>query len=281
MISPEQYEREIVYDEFCRLFGKDFVTLNCRRKGLISQRSRQIDILVENKGELIAVDTKFYNKNIDIKCVEEFIGMLQDLGLNNGLLVTNKGYTKSAYRRAHNVNNGVLLDIFSVDEIEWFQGTLAVPYLGKYGVVLNAPFGWVIDIKKNFLKTPAVLYRKVFKSLGDALAVPDIIYINFWDKSESEINNIKELITYQEGYIRESEPLATFEYLEDIRSDGIKIYQRIVTGGRYKGNEVTSFVDFEDYIFFSVLLSAEDMYKINLTKQRFITQSVLPIYIKQ
>lgn len=34
------------------------------------------------------VDAKFFGKNIDVKHVESFIGMMQDVGVDKGLLIT-------------------------------------------------------------------------------------------------------------------------------------------------------------------------------------------------
>jgi hypothetical protein len=36
----------------------------------------------------IMVDAKFFGKNIDVKHVESFIGMMQDVGVDKGLLIT-------------------------------------------------------------------------------------------------------------------------------------------------------------------------------------------------
>ncbi len=78
---------------------------NARITGFISQRKRQLDILVDyrfdtNLDRRIIFDAKLRNKPIDIKQVEAFEGLMKDVKAQRGYLVCSNGYTKSALKRA-------------------------------------------------------------------------------------------------------------------------------------------------------------------------------------
>lgn len=74
---------------------------------------RQIDVLVRQKiGQYemtIAIDTKDYKRPVDIKGVEEFYGLVKDVGVNKGVLVCPSGFTKAAKERAA----ACLIDLYS------------------------------------------------------------------------------------------------------------------------------------------------------------------------
>lgn len=92
---------ENVYQECVRVFGNQTLK-NVHIKGRYSNRQRQIDVYIPNiqiegKNISIAVDAKHYRNKVDIKTVESFIGMLQDVNASKGLIVSSKGYTKQRY----------------------------------------------------------------------------------------------------------------------------------------------------------------------------------------
>ena len=86
-----------------RLMPGAKVRQNVTMKGALSGRSRQVDIVVDRPYEgtsmSVAVDCKCYKRKVNIKDVEAFLGMLEDLGIRKGALVTTKGYSKSAYNQ--------------------------------------------------------------------------------------------------------------------------------------------------------------------------------------
>jgi hypothetical protein len=61
------------------------------------------------------VDCKYYSKKIDVKAVESFLGMLEDLNANIGLMITNNGYSSAAINRAS--VKTLKLEIVNIDEI--------------------------------------------------------------------------------------------------------------------------------------------------------------------
>ena len=105
------------------------VTHNAKGEGRLSETSRQIDVLVEQfVGQYqirIALDCKDYNTPVDVKAVEEFHGLMVDIGAHRGALVCPAGFTKSAKKRAKKLE----VELFSpadTDPHKW-QVSLALP----------------------------------------------------------------------------------------------------------------------------------------------------------
>lgn len=87
--------------------------------GKFSEVNRQIDILISGRFANVtdrditaAVDCKYYTREIDVKKVDEFVGFLEDVQTDLGILITNRGFTPAAQRRA---NRGVDLQVIVAD----------------------------------------------------------------------------------------------------------------------------------------------------------------------
>jgi hypothetical protein len=95
-------------------FPGSTITHDKKLSGRNSQTERQIDIWIENEiGNIqinIAIECKNYKKNIDIKKIEEIIGLFEDVGAHKGVVFTSKGYSKAAVTLAKNKG----LDLFTI-----------------------------------------------------------------------------------------------------------------------------------------------------------------------
>jgi hypothetical protein len=123
-----RYERQI----YARLLkaaggeGKAEVTFDKKLPGRLSRVERQVDVYVEGEfanavGEAtMAVDCKHFDRNVDVKGVETFIGLVEDVGTDLGLLVTTKGYSPAAINRAA-AARGVRVEIVPYEELEDWQ----------------------------------------------------------------------------------------------------------------------------------------------------------------
>jgi hypothetical protein len=107
------------------------VSHNVKLDGVDSETKRQIDVLVEqNIGQYqmrIVIDCKDYSKPVDVKGIEEFHGLVQDVRAQKGALVCPSGYTKSAKRRAKKFQ----IDLYSpvdTDPHKW-QAVISAPVL--------------------------------------------------------------------------------------------------------------------------------------------------------
>jgi hypothetical protein len=80
------------------------VTVNDRILGKITGIERDVDISVRQAvgqyNVLIAIECKDFGRKADVKCVEEFIGLVSDIGANKAAIVSAKGFTETAKTRA-------------------------------------------------------------------------------------------------------------------------------------------------------------------------------------
>lgn len=121
--SWEVYERLIA-----RMMADDLgtnltVSPNARIVGKITGRRRQIDVLIDarhgaDNSRRIVVDAKRRSRKIDVKDVEAFRGLMEDVGATHGYLISPSGYTKAAERRAQ---SAVSMRIVPLDHLENFD----------------------------------------------------------------------------------------------------------------------------------------------------------------
>jgi hypothetical protein len=119
----EVYERMIarlIADEATTDFC---VTPNAMVTGKISGIARQIDVLIEDRHDTdntrrLIVDAKLRQRKIHVKDVEEFLGLVNDVGATHGYLVASSGFTKAAEKRAQ---TAVSIRIVPVDRLENFD----------------------------------------------------------------------------------------------------------------------------------------------------------------
>lgn len=276
----QKYEIEI-FEHFQKQYSDAEVTLDAKRMGLFSKVNRQIDILVEqyvagNK-IIIVVDGKYFNKKVDVKAVESFIGMLEDIGAHKGLLISKEGFSEAAYNRAHFGPSEIELDILNFKDFHLFQSVGAIPYAGNNGAILPAPFGWIIDGKttENWLAT---LYQQG-STIEEAINNKEFMYIQLWD-TKVEKSTLEDLLKFQENTFKQSDPNAQIEYLPTIKRKDSAVTLRKAIVNNYPTAEYTGFVEFQDFIFFCVMFTPENRSKQNIRKLENILGSVLPMRIQ-
>lgn len=91
---------------------------NVKIMGRRSKVNRQIDVLVKEQiGQYeisIIIDCKDYKHPVDVKAVEEFYGLLEDVGGQKGVLVCPKGFSETAKTRASDLQ----IDLYSPVDTE-------------------------------------------------------------------------------------------------------------------------------------------------------------------
>jgi hypothetical protein len=147
---------------------------NVKLDGRLTKTKRQIDVLVREKiGQYeiqIIIDCKDYKRPVDVKGVEEFEGLLRDVGAQKGVLVCPKGFTETAKTRAE----GLQIDLYSpvdTDAHKW-QVRVTIPAICdfrsaamsfKFSSTAPVPFrlagdfyssSVIFDNKGNSLGTP-------------------------------------------------------------------------------------------------------------------------------
>lgn len=277
----EKYESKI-FEHFANQYPDAEITLDAKKLGIYSKVNRQIDVLIEQyiagNRILIVIDGKYFNKRVDVKAVESFIGMLEDIGAHKGLLISKEGFTKGAYNRAHFGPSEVELDILNFEDLHRFQSHYAMPYAGNNVALVPAPFGWVIDGNT----TPAwiaTLYQQG-STLDEAINKNEFMYINFWDRVKDK-HSLNDLLKIQEGAFKDNAPDALIEYIPTIKRKENKVILRKVIIKNYPAEEYTGFIEFSDFIFFCVMLSPENRSRQNIRKLENILESVKAGFIEQ
>ena len=237
--------------------------------GALSGIDRQIDILVDATvaGETIrtVIDAKMYGKAIDVKHVEEFLGLLKDVKAHRGMMVTTVGYSKAALERAHRDISDVELDIMSIAEFQQFQAPIGIPFSGSNAVILPAPFGWIVD-NASVEQFPAVLYQRGL-SFPQAAASHEWAYYQFWRKDVPDTQTtVEALIEKQNNDLLDENPSTYIERVavpETVKkSAGIRLAKR----PHHPAWEYTGIVEFEEFLFFIVMFTPPVVANRNLRK---------------
>lgn len=102
----KQYEEQILKQ--VRTWAGPDATIEFDKKlpGKKSGGDRQIDILVTAdfaggllKNRTAAIDCKCYSRNIDVGNADKFIGLIEDVQTDFGILITNRGWSETAKER--------------------------------------------------------------------------------------------------------------------------------------------------------------------------------------
>lgn len=274
----KQYEKEIL-EEFRQVYPNATILPNQFIVGRKTGKRRQVDILIEDYVAgvrfLIAVDCKSYMRKVDVKKVESFIGMMDDLGAQYGIIVTQKGYTSGALLRAHNESNvRVELDIVSLDALRQGQGFVGLPYSGFHGILVPAPFGWVLDANQMD-GVLATLYQRGMNR-DSAIAANQWMYVNIKDKDE-ELKSLDDFMEWQEAITKSHAPRAKFKYDRTIaRKDGAPTRIRTIDIEHYPSKEYTGVVEFEGYFAFFVLFTPVEQHAKNMRKLLSVLERCMP-----
>lgn len=273
------YEKEI-HQQFQEMYPDAEITHNTILPGRYSKIDRQIDVLIEDyvAGDRIRimVDGKYFSENIDVKEVESFIGMMQDVAADKGLLITQKGYSSAAIKRAHNDPSRIELDVLNFEELKQFQGFGALPYSGKHGVIMPSPFGWVIDATRREGLLAAIYQRGL--TLEEAMKAKEWMYVNIFSKTE-DINDLDSFCKMHEADTVYNFPDARITYQKTIKRKDAKTLLRLIEIDSYPTPEYTGLVEFEDFIFFCVLFTPVELKEKNIKKLEHIISKVLPFNV--
>lgn len=262
------YEKA-VFDEFTLRYPTSKIRWNVNLPGVLSGVDRQIDILVDATvgGAQVRtiIDAKMYGKAIDVKHVEEFLGLVKDVDAQRGMMVTTVGYSKAALVRAHRDMSDVELDVMSVAEFKEFQAPIGIPFSGPNAVILPAPFGWIVD-NASAKQFPAVLYQRGL-TFHQATKSLEWAYYQFWRKDVvGTPTTVEALIEKQNIDLRDENVNTQVERLavpETVgRSAGIRLAKR----PHHPAWEYTGVVEFEDFLFFIVMFTPQVVANRNLRK---------------
>lgn len=280
--EPEwrKYERE-VHAELTSKYPNATIDFDVKLPGSRSGTDRQIDILLEEVlpgGRVVtAIDAKHHARRIDVKQVEAFLGLLQDIQVDRGIMVSALGYTQAAMTRAFRDDVDLDLDVFSLADFKQWQAAGAIPYSGRNAVLLSAPLGWVVD-GANHAGTIARLYRRGL-TFEEATRQLEFMYVNLWDRVGS-VDSLDALLAKQTTDIIGHRPNAQLFVREMFSSSGRRACIRRAEIPEYPTAELTGFVEFPQSIFFAVLFTPLAVERRNVRKLEYILKEVLPISVR-
>lgn len=159
---------------------------NVKMQGRRSKVKRQIDVLVTEKiGQYeinIIIDCKDYKNPIDVKGVEEFYGLLEDVGGQKGVLVCPKGFSEAAKVRATDLQ----IDLYSPVDTEphkW-QVFPSIPAMVEWrGVAIS--FGVSCSYPAPFMM-PYDFFSSIvaFDEAGNELGNPVETLLSRWNDGD-------------------------------------------------------------------------------------------------
>ena len=274
----QKYEEEI-HSYFSQLYPGANITYDAKTIGRYSKKSRQIDVLIEDDVAGIPirliVDAKYFSRKIDVKSVESFIAMMEDVDAHQGLLITSKGFSEAAINRAYYGPSKLELDILNFDELLRNQGLVAIPYAGDSSLLISAPFGWIIDNSRVHYSL-ACLYQRG-RTLKKAQAHDEWMYLNFWVKT-NEIKDIDDLVLFQNERMESRYHNLKIDYLRaPERADGLVTKIRAAVADELPCQEITGFIDCGKFIAFFVLFTVEQFKNENLRKLAHVLKYSEPV----
>jgi len=156
---------------------------NVMLDGVDSETKRQIDVLVEqNIGQYtmqIVIDCKDYAKPVDVKGVEEFNGLVQDVRAHKGALVCPSGFTKAALKRARKLQIDLYRPV-STGKHKW-QATVTAPVLCDFRSSYMS-FGISCSAPKPMTLQPDFYTQSVWDEDGNELESCLITAQKKWDE---------------------------------------------------------------------------------------------------
>lgn len=256
MVSWKEYEDEVFQecDRVFRLQGAEVIK-NTYLVGRYSGVKRQIDVIIRGvkDSKIVSdclVECKHYAQKINVKIVDSFIGCLEDVGVERGLIVSEKGFTKAAINRAHKGKENIEVDILSLGELQQFQGYGVITYSGDNALIIAPPFGWIID-GKHRIDAPAVFYRRGLSFDEATRKEKEWMYLQIGAK-ESKNDTINSIIEFQNSQLKKKDKRAEIRLYE---LDGLTVREAYLPS--YPNPEITVFREFDRYVAFLVLFCPE------------------------
>lgn len=160
---------------------------NARLPGKKSGTMRQIDILA-HASEPVAFECKYFSRKVDVKCVETVLGMLNDVELKRGAIVTAVGFSAAAKRRAANDACDLQLELIEPKRLSEFQqrGDPLI-FHAPLGISFGLVDGWTCDVELASAPSGAAMAMyPLGHSLQSAMRGAPVIYANFLSKERGD-----------------------------------------------------------------------------------------------
>jgi len=155
------------------------VQYNVGRRGRYSETMRQIDVLLSGDEREVVVECKYYGQKLNVKMVDSFIGFLDDVGIDEGVIITNIGMSTPGLRRM--ANTKIKLHILSEADLSSFRLRIIQPYENDRRAHFLEPNGY---IAADYPPSPTIrcCFYPIGRRFEDALVDGEILYVNLHDR---------------------------------------------------------------------------------------------------
>jgi len=165
----------------------------------------------------IAFDCKCYSRKVNVKHVESFLGMLEDIRVSQGVLVTTKGYTRTAYERAQRDSRNIDLQILPPDRLSEYQFIGCVWFWkGGAAAIVEPPKGWVVDVEDPAGPAQFAMYPLGYDRKS-AMKMCPFLYGAIVPKTEAT-GTMEAIATEDERLVIARYPDARFERMNSLAS---------------------------------------------------------------
>lgn len=181
---------ETVYEIQKKLSGNSNVEFNYKVKGKLTNRSRQVDIAMFNNiggyHIFIAIECKDYSRKVGIEHVESFAQKIEDIGANVGVLISSKGFTKSAINLAKikKIETKRLIDEGNED----YRINVKLPVLYKFKEISSYNFN-VRNLSQEEVKLKTKEWNKItiYDEYKNVLGNVDELLCKCWNQQNDDI----------------------------------------------------------------------------------------------
>lgn len=224
----------------------------------------------------IAFDCKCYKRKVNVNDVERFLGMLDDVRVSKGVLVTTKGYSKTALKRAEQDARDIDLQILPPERLSDYQ-FIGEVWLWKGSVlaIVSTPDGWVVDNQDT--RKPGGCQFSMYPlghTLESAKRTCPFLYGNIVLKNEFE-PTMEAIAERHERDIKKIFPNAQFEHLPSpfpVREGkpSRTLFRVGHIDNSYGGPEYSLYLDSPGGVLLLVLLCLDGTYKSYLPALKWI-----------
>lgn len=174
----------LVADIHSQLMPGAIVTHNAKLQGFESEVERQIDVLIDQQvgpyNIRVVVDCKDYKSPVDVKGVEEFFGLVQDVRAHTGAMVCPSGFSPAAKKRAKKLNISLFSPIDISGGHHWSKPvslpTMCIFKRGRLGLTISCHEPVPLRIPTEF-----AMESTVYTMDGTACGAPMKIASSRWD----------------------------------------------------------------------------------------------------
>jgi Restriction endonuclease len=164
-------------------FGAE-VLQDQRLIGLITGVPRQIDILVRTPSDAgdvtLVVDCKDHKAPVDVKDMEAFLGLLEDVGANRGAIVSALGFSEAAIKRA--VRRGVdPLTYIDVESVDWPSQVAAPVMIEQFSPLASFSFAFPVGMSGPISLSDLQPTANLQDERGEPVGTPASLFAAIWN----------------------------------------------------------------------------------------------------